>query len=353
MSDALACPLPHGAPDFITLAHGGGGRHAEQLLATVFRPAFANAALDAAHDGAVVDIPTGRLALSTDAHVVHPLFFPGGNIGKLAVFGTVNDLAMCAARPRALTASFILEESLPVADLVRVVEAMAQAAAEAGVAVVAGDTKVVEKGKGDGVFISTAGVGERLTDPPIDPRRVAPGDVVLLSGDLGRHGMALLAVRERLDFDPPLVSDCACLWPPVAALVEAGLPLHALRDATRGGLATTLHEIAVSADVQINLAEEAVPVDDAVRGACEILGLDPLYVANEGRFAVIVPADAADEALAVLRAHDVSAGAVRVGEVSALPHDAADRGGRLVLRNPYGIERRLDLLSGEQLPRIC
>ena len=330
----------------IQIAHGGGGRLTARLLEEVFYPELGNAALLARHDGAVLDVAAGRLAFTTDSFVVKPLFFPGGDIGTLAVNGTVNDLAMCGARPLALSAGFILEEGLEVETLARVVASMRAACAAAGVSIVTGDTKVVERGRGDGLFINTAGVG-LARGAPVEPSRVRPGDAIVLSGDVGRHGVAVLAVREGLEFETRLESDCAPLVAPVAALFDAGLEVHCLRDLTRGGLATGVLEIAAAAGLDAEIEEDAVALVPEVRGACELLGLDPLYVANEGRFVVYLPAAQAPKALDLLRAHPVSAGAALIGRVG----DGTR--GRVTLRTSIGSRRVLDLLSGEQLPRIC
>ena len=345
---ALACPVPSGRPVEIQLAHGGGGRMTQELIDRVFAPAFRNPALAARHDGAVlVAPPGGRLAFSTDSHVVSPLFFPGGDIGRLAVHGTINDLAMCGARPRWLSAGFIIEEGLPLETLERVVQSMGAAARAAGVEIVAGDTKVVERGKGDGLFINTAGIGWIEHGRSIGPAAVRAGDAVLLSGDIGRHGMAILAQREGLAFESPIESDCAALWPAVAALLAEGIEVHCLRDLTRGGLATAIIEIAETAGLGAGLEEIAVPVTEAVRGACEILGLDPFYVANEGRFIALVPPAQAEAALAVLARTAPGGPPARIGDVRARP------AGEVTLRSVVGVERIVDRLSGEQLPRIC
>ncbi|MDD2763665.1 MAG: hydrogenase expression/formation protein HypE [Opitutaceae bacterium] len=344
----FSCPAPSAGHEEIQLAHGGGGRLTQQLLERIFGPAFGNPALDARHDGAVLAAPAGaRLAFTTDSHVVSPLFFPGGDIGRLAVYGTANDLAMCGARPRWLSAGFILEEGLPVAMLERVVAAMAEAARAAGVEIVTGDTKVVERGKGDGLYVNTAGVGWVEHDRVIAPASVRPGDAVLLSGDIGRHGMAIMAQREGLAFESPIESDCAPLWPAVEALLAAGVEVHCLRDLTRGGLATAVIEIAETARLAVKLDEAAVPVGEPVRGACELLGLDPFYVANEGRFIAFVPAAQADAALAILARTAPGGPPSQIGEVRPTP------AGEVTLRSVVGVERILDRLSGEQLPRIC
>ncbi len=345
----LSCPVPRVADDRIVLAHGGGGRLTHQLIEKIFMPAFSNAALEQRHDGAVISVNGSRLAFTTDSFVVRPLIFPGGNIGDLAVNGTVNDLAMCGARPLYLSAGFILEEGLEMETLRTVVTSMQQAAASAGVKLVTGDTKVVDKGKGDGIFVNTSGIGiiEANVKGSIGPQAVQPGDVVIISGDLGRHGIAILSVREGLEFEAPILSDTANVWPAVEALINAGIDIHCLRDLTRGGLATTLNEIASDRGVCIKLEEALIPVDEVVQGACEILGLDPLYVANEGRFLAIVPAAEVDRALEVLKGIAVSAKSVRVGTVEESPSRL------VILESRIGGSRVVDMLSGEQLPRIC
>jgi hydrogenase expression/formation protein HypE len=378
----LSCPVPRVADERIVLAHGGGGRLTHQLIEKIFIPAFANDALEQRHDGAVVPVNGSRLAFTTDSFVVRPLIFPGGNIGDLAVNGTVNDLAMCGARPLYLSAGFILEEGLEMETLRTVVTSMQKAAASAGIKLVTGDTKVVDKGKGDGIFINTSGIGLiqeipglaksarpeapavrmeetkesgvphvspslRDVGTMIGPASVQPGDAVIVSGDLGRHGIAILSVREGLEFESPILSDCANVWPAVEALLNAGIEIHCLRDLTRGGLATTLNEIASDRNVCIQLEEALIPVDEVVQGACEVLGLDPLYVANEGRFAVILPGAQVDAAVSVLKNVEVSRGAMRVGKVEENP------GGTVVLQSRIGGNRVVDMLSGEQLPRIC
>jgi hydrogenase expression/formation protein HypE len=345
---ALACPVPLGRPAEIQVAHGGGGRLTQDLIDRVFAPAFRNDALAQRHDGALIAAPPGgRLAFTTDAHVVSPLFFPGGDIGRLAVHGTINDLAMCGARPRWLSAGFILEEGLPLATLERIVQSMGDAARAAEVEIVAGDTKVVERGKGDGLYVTTAGVGWVEHTQTIAPAAVRTGDVVLLSGDIGRHGMAILAQRDGLAFESTIESDGANLWPAVRALLAEELELHCLRDLTRGGLATAVIEIAETARLMVRLDEAAVRVTEPVRGACELLGLDPLYVANEGRFIAFV------SAAQVTRALEVMAAVAPGGPPACIGAVAAGRAGEVVLRGVLGVERLLDRQSGEQLPRIC
>jgi hydrogenase expression/formation protein HypE len=338
----LACPIPRLNDKTVLLAHGSGGRAMHRLLEAMFLPAFSNAALAEAHDGAALNINGVRLAFTTDSYVVHPLFFPGGNIGTLAVNGTVNDLAMCGAEPLFLSAGFILEEGLPMETLARVVQSMQEAATAAGVQIVTGDTKVVDKGKGDGLFINTAGIGIIRHSLQIAPQSVRPGDVVIVNGDVGRHGMAIMAVREGLEFESLIESDCAPLAEPVRALLDNGIEIHCLRDLTRGGLASGLCEIANTAHVHIHIEEDAVPVNEDVRGACEILGLDPMYVANEGRFIAFVPAKDAEQTLTILGSEGRCIGTVSAG---------ADR--LVTLTSAIGATRILDMLSGEQLPRIC
>jgi len=345
----LSCPVQQVADNRIVLAHGGGGRLTHQLIEKVFLPAFSNAMLNERHDGAVLPVNGLRLAFTTDSFVVHPLIFPGGNIGDLAVNGTVNDLAMCGARPLYLSGGFILEEGLEMDTLRAVVASLQHAAATANVKLVTGDTKVVDKGKGDGVFVNTAGIGviETNVKGTIGPLSVQPGDAVIISGDLGRHGIAILSVREGLEFESPILSDTASVWPAVEALLNAEIDIHCLRDLTRGGLATTLNEIASDRNVCIKLEEALIPVEETVQSACEILGLDPLYVANEGRFAVLVPAAQVDAALDALKKVPISQGSVCVGKVEESP------GRTVVLESRIGGNRVVDMLSGEQLPRIC
>jgi len=319
-----------------------------QLIDRIFVPHFRNPILATQHDGALLEIDGLRLAMTTDSYVVQPLFFPGGDIGSLAVHGTVNDLAMCGARARWISTGFILEEGLDLTTLERIVDSMARAAAACGVQIVTGDTKVLERARGDGLYINTAGVGMIETDQRIAPDQVQPGDQILLSGDIGRHGIAIMSVREGLEFASPILSDSAPLIDAVQALLQAGITVHCLRDLTRGGLATALNEIANQAQVQIRVRESAIPIEEAVQGACEILGLDPLYVANEGRFIAFVPADQAEPALEVLRSVPVSQGACLIGEVKSRASHP-----EVILESLIGGERVLDLLSGEQLPRIC
>jgi hydrogenase expression/formation protein HypE len=339
-----ACPLPLPAGERVTLAHGGGGALMQELVRNVFA---ATLGTDTRHDGAVLAPVPGRLVTTTDAFVVRPLFFPGGDIGSLAVHGTVNDLAMCGARPLALTVSFIIEEGFPVTELVRIVQSMADAARGVGVTIVSGDTKVVERGHGDGLYVTTSGIGCLDHDVRIHPDAVRPGDAVIVSGDLGRHGMAVLCAREGLAMEPVIESDQQSLWPGVAALLDAGLDVHCLRDLTRGGLATCAVEIARSAGLDIEFDEAAIAVHPPVAAACELLGLDPLYVANEGRFMLLLPAAQASAAMDVLRALPGTAGATVAGRVGP------GCSGRVSLRTRLGTHRHVPMLSGAQLPRIC
>lgn len=343
------CPVPLSHRTEITIGHGGGGRLTQDLIDRIFRPAFANGRLLApAHDGAFLPLPGGaRLAFTTDGHVVSPLFFPGGDIGCIAVNGTVNDLCMCGAQPLALSAAFILEEGFPIETVQRVAASMKAAAARAGVEIVTGDTKVVERGKGDGLYIATSGIGLCSGTREIAPGSIRPGDAILLSGDIGRHGMAIMALRAGLTFETEITSDCAPLAEPVRALLDAGLDIHCLRDLTRGGLATALVELAEASQLGIAIDATAIPVSEPVRGACELLGLDPLYVANEGRFICFIPAMQADAALAILRRVSPELRPIRIGTVSAGP------AGQVTQRSVIGAERIVDRLSGEQLPRIC
>lgn len=344
----LACPVPVTTGPTVQMAHGGGGRMSKALTDRVFLPAFRNDALAAMHDGATLARPAGRIAFTTDTYVVRPIFFPGGDIGSLAVHGTVNDLAMCGARPLALSTGYLLEEGFPLADLERVVASMRDAALRAGVPIVTGDTKVVDRGKGDGVYVNTAGIGVVPDGVEIAPTRVRPGDRVLLSGGIALHGIAILSVREGLAFEAAIESDSAPLHDLVAAVLASGGPgVHVMRDPTRGGVASATNELALSAGVGMVIDERAVPVREDVRGACELLGLDPLYVANEGKLLAIVAPEVADAVLAAMRGHPLGREAAVVGEVTQGP------AGRVTVRSRVGGTRLLDMMSGEQLPRIC
>ncbi len=336
--------LRHGTVD---MSHGAGGRAMAQLIAEVFQAHLDNDLLRQGNDQALFTPPPGRLVMSTDGHVVSPLFFPGGDIGCLSVHGTINDVAMAGARPLYLAAGFILEEGFSLQDLVRIVASMAAAANAASVPVITGDTKVVERGKGDGVFITTTGVGVVPEGVTISGDLARPGDAILISGSLGDHGVAVLSRRENLGFETAIRSDTAALHGLVAAMVAAVPDLHCLRDPTRGGLATTLNELTYQSGVGMRIRESAIPVHSAVVAACELLGLDPLYVANEGKLVAICPAARAAELLAVMRAHPLSAAASLIGEVVADPHRFVQ------METTLGGSRIVDWLAGEQLPRIC
>jgi hydrogenase expression/formation protein HypE len=336
--------IKHGQVD---MAHGSGGRAMAQLIDELFARHLSNEWLGQGDDGAVLPTATGRLVMATDSHVVSPLFFPGGDIGCLSVHGTINDVAVMGAKPLWLSAAFILEEGFSLADLERIVRSMAAAAREAGVAVVTGDTKVVERGHGDGVFITTTGVGVLPEGRSLSGRQAQPGDTILVSGTLGDHGMAIMAERESLGFDSPIVSDTAALHDLIAAMLDSGADVHVLRDPTRGGLATTLNEIARQAGVGMMLQERALPVKPAVAAACELLGLDPLYVANEGKLVAICAARDAERLLAVMRAHPLGKDAALIGEVRQ------DANHFVQMTTGFGGRRMVDWLSGEQLPRIC
>ncbi len=346
MRDGYVKPIDfrHGRVD---MTHGGGGRAMAQLIDELFLDAFDNEWLRQANDQAAFAVPGGRMVMATDSHVVSPLFFPGGDIGCLSVHGTVNDVAMAGARPLYLAAGFILEEGFPLADLRRIVLSMAAAAKEAGVPVVTGDTKVVEQGKGDGVFITTTGVG--VVPPGIDIRgdRARPGDRILVSGAIGDHGVAIMSLRENLEFETTIESDTAALHGLVAAMVDAVPGIHCLRDPTRGGLATTLNELARQSRAGMVIAEERIPCHAQVRAACEFLGLDPLYVANEGKLVAICAPGDADRLLAAMRAHPLGRAAAIIGDVIEDPHHFVQ------MDTSFGGRRVVDWLTGEQLPRIC
>ena len=348
MKQPIAHPLDL-REGLVDLSHGAGGRAMAQLIDKLFARAFANEWLAQGNDGAVLPAPAPgeRLVLATDAHVVSPLFFPGGDIGSLAVHGTINDVAVMGARPLYLTASFILEEGVPLADLARIVQSMAEASHAAGVPVVAGDTKVVERGKGDGVFISTTGLGALPAGRQLGGALARPGDAVLVSGNMGDHGMAILAQRESLAFESAIVSDSAALHGLIEALLVAVPTVRVLRDPTRGGLATTLNEIARQSGVGMQLDEAAIPVDRQVAAACELLGLDPLYLANEGKLVVVCPQADARTALAAMLAHPLGLRAARIGSVTDDPACFVQA------RTAFGGQRMLDWLAGEPLPRIC
>jgi hydrogenase expression/formation protein HypE len=345
---AFECPLPMNEYDTITAGHGGGGKLSQQLVEQLFVPALANEILSELHDGAIFPCYGGHVAFSTDTFVVRPRFFPGGNIGSLSVHGTVNDLAMCGARPRHLALALILEEGLLLTELRDIVESIRDACDESEITVITGDTKVVERGAGDGIYINTTGIGSVLPEVQLAPRRVRPGDKILLNGSIGRHGMAIMSVREGLEFESEITSDSAALWPLVEGMLSASQRhMHVLRDATRGGVASAINEIAQAAKVGVVLEESAIPVDAPVRAACEILGLDPLYVANEGRFVGFISPDLADEVVDLMRSHPLGTEACVIGEV------VGEHPGIVRMNSGFGGSRVVDMISGEQLPRIC
>ncbi len=343
---AIVCPAPLRDYPHIVMAHGGGGALTRDLITNIFEPAFHNRYLSQMHDGATFRVTTDQMAFTTDNYVVSPLFFPGGDIGTLAVCGTVNDLAMCGARPLYLSAGFVIEEGLPMETLIRTAQSMGEAAARANVQIVTGDIKVVDRGKGDGLYINTSGVGAVISHAPIGPDQVRPGDAIVISGDIGRHGVTVLAEREGLSFESAVESDVQPVADPVLTMLEEGIALHCLRDLTRGGLATALIEIAEQAGHDVEMDEMAVPVAETVRGASEILGLDPLYIANEGCFVAFVPEREAAAVLNVLNRADGCFAPSVIGRVAA-------GSGQVSAVSPIGGRRALDLLSGEQMPRIC
>jgi hydrogenase expression/formation protein HypE len=338
------CPLPHSDDERIELAHGGGGRRMQDFLRNSVFPRFDNPLLAAGTDAAIIQLEDRRLAFTTDSFVVNPPFFPGGDIGVLAVCGTLNDLACVGATPRWLSAALIIEEGFATVRLERILDSMAQTARTAGVELVTGDTKVVERGKADGIFINTAGVGLIEHSADIAPASIRPGDAILVSGDLGRHGVAVLAARESLLDSVPVDSDVANIYPVIEALLTRGVALHCVRDLTRGGLVSALVELAGQAAMELLVEEQAIPVSEPVAAACELLGFDPLYVANVARFVAVLPRQQAEKALAVLQEHNVSA--ALIGRVTGPGHAA-------LLQSRYGPVRRLAMLSGEQMPRIC
>lgn len=340
-----SCPIPVDQYPHVVMAHGGGGKLMNQLIDGMFARAFANPLSERRHDGAFAELPKNRIAFTTDSYVVRPLFFPGGNIGDLAVNGTVNDLAMCGARPLYLSAGFIIEEGLPMESLWKIVLSMKHSADAANVQIVTGDTKVVDRGKGDGLFINTSGIG--VIEKEVYPQAIRPGDIIVLNGDIARHGMAIMAVREGLTFESEIESDTASLSKMVMDLIESGIDVHCLRDATRGGLASVLVELSQSCGYEFQIDESAIPVRDDVAAACEILGLDPLYVANEGCMAAFIAEKDAVKALSVMNKYSTGPNAMVIGRVT----DSRDT--RVIMKSRIGTRRIIDMISGEQLPRIC
>ncbi len=347
MNFELTCPVPLRRYPHVTLAHGGGGTMTQELIRELLLPAFRNDILEELHDGAVVEEGNARLAFTTDSYVIDPLEFPGGTIGDLAVNGTINDLAMCGAEPLWLSAALIIEEGYEMESLSRIVRTMETAARQAGIPVVTGDTKVVGRGKGDKLFITTAGIGRVRAGVRVSPRAAKVGDVVLINGTVGDHGMAVMSVREHLGFETALRSDTAPLHTLVRAMLDASGDIHVLRDPTRGGVASALNEIAEASRAGIVIDEERIPIAPEVRAACEILGFDPLYVANEGKCIAIVSREAGEKVLEAMRGHPLGSGAAIIGEV------VDDHPGKVVAKTAMGTTRMVDMLSGEQLPRIC
>jgi hydrogenase expression/formation protein HypE len=346
--DDMSCPLPFNDYDTITMAHGGGGKVMNSLIEKMFMHYFKNDMLIQQHDGAIFNFNEYKFAFTTDSYVVNPIFFPGGNIGELAVYGTVNDLSMCGAKPMYLSLGLIIEEGFAIKDLEKIIYSIKKACDLCDVKIITGDTKVVEKNKGDGIFINTAGIGIVKKDINISPSSVETGDKVLLSGDIGRHGIAIMASRENLEFETTIKSDCAPLNKIIQKLIDENIEIHCLRDLTRGGLGSVLNEIASQAGVEIEIEDKSINVLEEVKGVCEILGFDPLYVANEGRFAAFIKTQDAEKCLSILKTFNDCSNAMVIGEVKE-----KNPNGLVTLRSIIGATRILDMLSGEQLPRIC
>lgn len=343
----LQCPIPISDYPKVLLAHGGGGKLMHNLIEKMFSAALSNDILKQDHDSVRIELTENRIAFTTDSYVVKPIFFPGGDIGSLAINGTVNDLSMSGAIPKYLSLGLIIEEGFGMNDLWQVVQSLADAANTAGVKIVTGDTKVVDKGKGDGIFINTSGIGVIEHKLNISPKNIQTGDVIILNGDIGRHGIAIMAEREGLEFEHKIVSDCAPLNEIVQNIINAGIEVHCLRDLTRGGLSSTLNELAGSSLKEIIIEETAVPVNEDVKGACEILGFDPMYVANEGKFIAIVPANDAAKCLEIMKSHKYGIDSSIIGSINSADETIVK------LKSRIGTMRILDMLSGEQLPRIC
>ena len=347
MDFTLSCPIPISEYPVITMAHGSGGILTHQLIEKMFMTAFGNDILKEGHDGAMFEIQAGRIAYTTDSFVVNPVFFPGGNIGDLAVNGTINDLVCCGAMPLYLSAAFILEEGLPMEDLWKIVTSMREAASKAGVMIITGDTKVVDRGKGDKIFINTSGVGIIQKGIHISPQRCKQGDVIIVSGKMGDHGVAIMSARSGLEFETTLESDTAALNGLVENILQCTGNIHMMRDPTRGGLATALNEISKSSKKGIIINEDKIPVSEEVKGACEILGLDPLYVANEGKIIIILPASEGNKVLEVMHRHPLGRDASIIGNL------IDEHPGIVRMTTTIGSSRIIDMLTGEQLPRIC
>lgn len=345
---SLTCPIPLKQYPNILLAHGGGGKLMHSMIENMFLPLFDNPLINSRHDGAVLEFGNSKLAFTTDSYVVSPIFFPGGDIGKLAVNGTVNDLAMCGSRPLYISMGLIIEEGFPMEELWSVMLSIEQSVKTAGVQVVTGDTKVVDKGKGDAIFINTTGIGIVESSNTIAPSEVKPGDVIIINGDIARHGVSIMTEREELGFENKIESDSAPLAGLVLELINQGIEIHCLRDLTRGGLASALIEIAEASKTHMDIEESSIPVREDVKGICEILGLDPLYVANEGRFIAIVKPEHAEKALEIMNSHIFGKGSSVIGQVKG-----ERSSGILTMKSQIGTSRIIDMISGEQLPRIC
>lgn len=343
---AFECPVPINNSEKIRLGHGGGGRLTNNLIEQVFKPIFSNEYLDKLHDGATINLPTNKIAFSTDSYVINPIFFPGGNIGKLAVTGTINDLAMCGAKPMFLSLGLIIEEGFEIEKLKVILNSINETAKKTNTIVVTGDTKVVNKGKGDGIYINTSGIGIIEHNMEILPQNVKPGDVIVINGDIGRHGAAIMSLREGIEFETILESDCTELWTSVSNLLSKNIEIHCMRDLTRGGLSSALNEIAKASNLGIYIEEEKIPVIEEVKALCEVLGIDPLYVANEGRFIAIVPEKYAEET-AITMSSTLGTQSSIIGRITE------ENKGRVIIKSLIGSTRLLDMVSGEQLPRIC
>ena len=345
--NGMACPLPISNYEKVVMAHGGGGNLSHQLIQKMFIPQFNNSFLGAEHDGAVIPIKEGRIAFSTDSYVVNPIFFPESNIGELAINGTINDLSMCGAKPLFISVGLIIEEGLPMEELWQIIISMQNAAKTAGVQIVTGDTKVVDKGKGDKIFINTSGIGFIMPGVDIAPGNCSQGDVIILNGRIGEHGIAIMSAREGLSFESQIKSDTAPLNSLVELMLKASRNIHVLRDPTRGGLSSALNEIAMVSGQSIIIEENSIPVSEEVKGACEILGFDPLYIANEGKLIAFVPVADASNVLSAMRSHPLGKESVIIGKVTA------GSPGTVIMKTSIGSTRIVDMLSGEQLPRIC
>jgi len=343
----LKCPLPISDISNIRLAHGGGGKLMHELIEKMFIPSFGSNDENHRHDSSLIDINNTTLAFTTDSYVVNPLFFPGGDIGMLAVNGTVNDLAMSGARPLFLSIGFIIEEGLDTGTLWRITNSISQAAKEANIKIITGDTKVVDKGKGDGLFLNTSGIGILESNLRIMPSKIQEGDSIIINGSIAMHGMAVMAVRENLSFESSIASDCCCLSDVVGALISKDIEIHCLKDLTRGGLGGTLNEISDAANLSIMINEENIPIREDVASACEMLGFDPLYVANEGKFIAIIPKEQERSALEIMKRYPSSQEACVIGKIYN------DSQNKVLMKSTIGSTRIIDMLSGEQLPRIC